>query len=213
MNKSTQPKKEKIDYSLKLLLLGDSNVGKTSLYFRYFDDLYHESQLPTIGVDYRIKKVDYLDKKINLNIWDTAGQDRFRAITQSYYKGAHGVLLLFDLTNNNTFQNIKQWLSQIKEYSPSDCELILAGNKVDIQDRSVSKEEAMTLADEYKIQYIEISAKSNINVKEVFSSLYQSIIDKLLSNKDDEDDHNKKKGKKLKKAAIDDPNASGSRCC
>ena len=212
MNKSAQPKKEKIDYSLKFLLLGDSSVGKTSLYFRYFDDFYQDSQLPTIGVDYRIKKVDYLDKKINLNIWDTAGQDRFRAITQSYYKGAHGVILLFDVTNSNTFQNVKQWLSQIKEYSPSNCELILAGNKIDIQERSVSKEEAMALADEYKIQYIEVSAKSNINVKEVFASLYQGIIDKLLINKEDDDEHNKKKGKKLNKA-IDDPNVSGSRCC
>lgn len=212
MNKSSQPKKEKIDYSLKLLLLGDSTVGKTSLYLRYFEDYYQDSQLQTIGVDYRIKKVDYLDRKINLNIWDTAGQDRFRAITQSYYKGAHGVLLLFDVTNINTFQNVKQWLSQIKEYSPNNCELILAGNKIDIKERSVSKEEATALAEEYKIQYIEISAKENINVKEVFASLYSCIIDKLLINKDDEVETKKKSGKKLSRS-IDDPDVSGSKCC
>jgi len=172
MNNSTY-----YDYIFKVLLLGDSSVGKTCFLLRYSDDTFVENHISTIGLDYRLKMINLADNKIvKMQIWDTAGQDRFRAITKNYYKGAHGIILMFDVTSNLSFNNIKNWLLQIKENTSDKIQIVLVGNKIDaINRRAVSKEEAEKLAREYSLKYFETSAKENTNVQETFSFLTKEI--------------------------------------
>jgi len=176
--------KEAPDISFKLLLLGNNGVGKSCIFLRYFDDIFNISQLTTIGVDYRIKRVSYQDKKIQLIIWDTAGQDRFKSITQSYYKGADGIILIYDVMDVSSFQDIRQWLIQIKEHAPQSCKIILVGNKIDITNRVVTKEEGEKLANENNISFIETSSKENINITELFAKLYTELCDYYYLDED-----------------------------
>lgn len=172
MNNSTY-----YDYIFKILLLGDSSVGKTCFLLRYSDDTFVENHISTIGLDYRLKMINLADNKtIKMQIWDTAGQDRFRAITKNYYKGAHGIILMFDVTSNVSFNNIKNWLLQIKENTSDKIQIVLVGNKIDaVGRRVISKDEAEKVAREYKLSYFETSAKENTNVQETFSFLTKEI--------------------------------------
>lgn len=167
--------KNKAEFIYKILLLGDTSVGKTCFLLRYCDDIYNESHIATIGLDYRVKPVELNKRKIKLQIWDTAGQDRFRSITQSYYKGSHGILLIYDVENESSFQNIKQWVIQIREYSPKEVILVLVANKIDTTNRQVDQKEGEDFAKERNLIYIEASAKEGINVNEAFELLYKSI--------------------------------------
>ncbi len=172
MNNSTY-----YDYIFKVLLLGDSSVGKTCFLLRYSDDTFVENHISTIGLDYRLKMINLSDNKIvKMQIWDTAGQDRFRAITKNYYKGAHGIILMFDVTSTMSFNNIKNWLIQIKENTSEKIQIILVGNKIDaVNRRVIPKEESEKVAKEYGLKYFETSAKENINVQETFSYLTKEI--------------------------------------
>ncbi|EEB90600.1 hypothetical protein MPER_11169 [Moniliophthora perniciosa FA553] len=105
------------DYLFKLLLIGDSGVGKSCLLLRFADDTYTESYISTIGVDFKIRTIELEGKTVKLQIWDTAGQERFRTITSSYYRGAHGIIVVYDVTDNDTFTNVKQWLQEIDRYA------------------------------------------------------------------------------------------------
>jgi small GTP-binding protein len=165
------------DYIFKILLLGDSSVGKTCFLLRYSDDTFTENHISTIGLDYRFKMVNLEnDKKVKLQIWDTAGQDRFRAITKNYYKGAHGIILIYDVTNITTFNNIKTWVSQIKENTTEKIKIILVGNKIDEEElRKISYAEGQKLASEFDLKFFETSAKKNIRISEVFSHVTQEI--------------------------------------
>lgn len=200
----------KPNYLFKILILGDQSVGKTSVLLRYFNDIYNFSQTATIGVDYKIKTIDYKSKKIKLNIWDTAGQDRFKSLTQSYYKGSHGIILIYDITDITSFNNVKQWMYYIKDNAPKDVTLILCGNKKDDEDnREVSYEESKTYAESIDIPLIEISAKEDLNVNEVFEMLYCKIYDKIeLSNSNNS---NVPKGRRL--LTDTQNNSSNSKCC
>ena len=166
------------DIVYKVLLLGDSSVGKTCFLLRYCDKSFQDAHLSTIGLDYRLKTMTLKSgKNIKLQIWDTAGQDRFRAITKNYYKGANGIILIYDVTNVQTFENVKNWISQIKEEANPNVVIYLAGNKIDIpqEERAVKTEEGKEIADEYKLQFKETSAKDGINVNEVFQELVEKI--------------------------------------
>ncbi len=161
----------------KILLLGDSAVGKSCLLLRYCDDSFQDIHLATIGLDFRLKTLN-LDnnKKIKAQIWDTAGQDRFRAITKNYYRGANGILLIFDITDRSSFEHIRNWIEQIKEEAPEQIIIYLVGNKIDNQNnRVVTNEEAKKLAEEFKLKYYETSAKNNINVDTTFLDLIKEI--------------------------------------
>ena len=161
----------------KILLLGDSAVGKSCLLLRYCDNAFQETHLTTIGLDFRLKTVELEDgKKIKIQIWDTAGQDRFRAITRNYYKGANGILLVFDVTDEQSFEHIKSWIEKINEEAQEGIITYLVGNKIDnIEKRVISEEKAKRLGDEFKLTYFETSAKSSLGVNEVFSSLIKEI--------------------------------------
>lgn len=172
MNNSTY-----YDYIFKVLILGDSSVGKTCFLLRYSEDTFVENHISTIGLDYRLKMINLSDNKVvKMQIWDTAGQDRFRAITKNYYKGAHGIILMFDVTSNLSFNNIKNWLVQINENTSDKIQIVLVGNKIDAPNRRViSKEDGEKLAREYNLKYFETSAKENVNIQETFSYLTKEI--------------------------------------
>ena len=161
----------------KVLLLGDTNVGKTCFLFKYTDNTFHENHIATIGLDYRVKKIKLKNgKEISLQIWDTAGQDRFRAITKNYYKGAHGIVLIYDITNNQTFENVSKWVNQIHEEVSLNVVIFLAGNKIDIEEkREISYEIGEKLAKELGCTFIEASAKTGVNIDEIFNELAESL--------------------------------------
>jgi small GTP-binding protein len=166
------------DIVYKVLLLGDSSVGKTCFLLRYCDKTFQDAHLSTIGLDYRLKSMTLKNKKnIKLQIWDTAGQDRFRAITKNYYKGANGIILIYDVTNLQTFENVKNWITQIREEANKNVVIFLAGNKADLpeESRAVQKEDGQKMAEEYNIPFQETSAKEGINVNETFQELVEKI--------------------------------------
>ncbi|KAI1235046.1 hypothetical protein IHE44_0002677 [Lamprotornis superbus] len=168
------------DYLFKLLLIGDSGVGKTCLLFRFSEDAFNTTFISTIGIDFKIRTIELDGKKIKLQIWDTAGQERFRTITTAYYRGAMGIMLVYDITNEKSFDNIKNWIRNIEEHASSDVERMILGNKCDMNEkRQVSKEKGEKLAIDYGIKFLETSAKSSINVEEAFFTLARDIMTKL----------------------------------
>jgi small GTP-binding protein len=166
------------DCVYKILLLGDSTVGKTCFLLRYCDKRFQEAHLSTIGLDYRLKSMTLKNgKNIKLQIWDTAGQDRFRAITKNYYKGANGIILIYDVTNLQSYENVKNWISQIKEEANPNVLIYLAGNKIDVgeEERVVKTEEGQKIADELNLPFYETSAKNGVNVNEIFEDILEKI--------------------------------------
>ncbi|XP_015275587.1 PREDICTED: ras-related protein Rab-8B [Gekko japonicus] len=133
-----------------------------------------------LGIDFKIRTIELDGKKIKLQIWDTAGQERFRTITTAYYRGAMGIMLVYDITNEKSFDNIKNWIRNIEEHASSDVERMILGNKCDMNEkRQVSKEKGEKLAIDYGIKFLETSAKSSINVEEAFFTLARDIMTKL----------------------------------
>ncbi|EGD81061.1 small GTP binding protein RAB8 [Salpingoeca rosetta] len=172
------------DYLFKLLLIGESGVGKTCVLFRFSDDAFNASFISTIGIDFKIRTIELDDKKIKLQIWDTAGQERFRTITTAYYRGAMGIMIVYDITNPKSFDNVKNWIKNIEENASEDVELMLLGNKCDMEEsRAVSKEQGEKLASDYGIPFLETSAKANINVEEAFFQLARNIKKKMDSKR------------------------------
>ncbi|CAH1983672.1 unnamed protein product [Acanthoscelides obtectus] len=168
------------DYLFKLLLIGDSGVGKTCVLFRFSEDAFNTTFISTIGIDFKIRTIDLDGKKIKLQIWDTAGQERFRTITTAYYRGAMGIMLVYDITNEKSFENIKNWIRNIEENASADVEKMLLGNKCELEDkRQVSKERGEQLAIEYGIKFIETSAKNSIRVEDAFFTLARDIKAKM----------------------------------
>merc|ERR1712184_163282 len=125
------------DYLFKLLLIGDSGVGKSCLLLRFADDTYTDSYISTIGVDFKIRTVDLDTKTIKLQIWDTAGQERFRTITSSYYRGAHGIIIVYDITDVESFNNVRQWLFEIDRFASENVNKLLVGNKCDLVSKRI----------------------------------------------------------------------------
>ncbi|XP_061098485.1 ras-related protein Rab-8A-like isoform X2 [Conger conger] len=168
------------DYLFKLLLIGDSGVGKTCVLFRFSEDAFNSTFISTIGIDFKIRTIELDGKKIKLQIWDTAGQERFRTITTAYYRGAMGIMLVYDITSQKSFDNIKNWIRNIEEHASADVEKMILGNKCDVNDkRQVSKDRGEELALEYGIKFMETSAKANINVENAFLLLARDIKAKM----------------------------------
>ncbi|KAL3690882.1 hypothetical protein R1sor_004533 [Riccia sorocarpa] len=167
------------DHIFKLLLIGDSGVGKSSLLLRFTSDTFDDLS-PTIGVDFKLKLVTLSGRRLKLTIWDTAGQERFRTLTSSYYRGAQGVILVYDVTRRDTFTDLSEvWLKEVELYSTNpDCIKMLVGNKVDKDaERVVSKQEGIAFARQYGCLFLECSAKTRANVQLCFEELVQKILD------------------------------------
>mmetsp|Transcript_38804 Transcript_38804/g.122296 ORF Transcript_38804/g.122296 Transcript_38804/m.122296 type:complete len:227 (-) Transcript_38804:135-815(-) len=158
------------DYLVKLLLIGDSGVGKSCLLLRFSDDSFTTSFITTIGIDFKIRTIEQEGKRLKLQIWDTAGQERFRTITTAYYRGAMGILLVYDVTDEQSFNNIRNWMRQIQQHASDNVNKILIGNKCDMLDKKVIETaRGQALADEFGIKFFETSAKNNINVEKAFT--------------------------------------------
>ncbi|WMV44645.1 hypothetical protein MTR67_038030 [Solanum verrucosum] len=167
------------DLSFKILLIGDSGVGKSSLLVSFISNAV-DDLAPTIGVDFKIKTLSVSGKKLKLTIWDTAGQERFRTLTSSYYRGAQGIILVYDVTRRETFTNLSDvWAKEVELYSNNqDCVKMLVGNKVDREsERAVTREEGIALAKELGGLFLECSAKTRENVQNCFEELALKIME------------------------------------
>ncbi|KAJ6140453.1 Small GTPase superfamily Rab type [Penicillium chermesinum] len=175
------------DFLIKLLLIGDSGVGKSCCLLRFSEDSFTPSFITTIGIDFKIRTIELDGKRVKLQIWDTAGQERFRTITTAYYRGAMGILLVYDVTDERSFQSkhplgaeiktdIRTWFSNVEQHASEGVHKILIGNKCDWEEkRAVSTEQGQELADELGIPFLEVSAKNNINIEKAFYNLASDI--------------------------------------
>ena len=164
----------------KILLIGDSGVGKTSVILRYTKNIFHEEFLNSIGVDFKSKDLLLDGRKIKLQIWDTAGQERFRTITNSYYRGAHAIVIVFDLTKRESYEHVQKWISDINRYANENVLKFLIGNKADLtNEKQVSYQEARALASQMKATYFNVSAKKNENINEFFEAASKIFLSKF----------------------------------
>ena len=166
--------------TFKILTLGESSVGKTCILRRFVEGQFFKNQLSTIGIDFKAKTLQVGGHDIRLKIWDTAGEERFRNITAQYYKGAEGIILVFDLTKRESFDKINDWMNQIKSNTKADeISIVLLGNKKDaVNERVISFEEGKERADQFNVKFFETSALDGSGIEDAFQTLAQDIMDK-----------------------------------
>lgn len=197
--------KRDYDHLFKLVLIGDSGVGKSCLLLRFADDSFTDTYISTIGVDFRFRTVTIDNITVKLQIWDTAGQERFRTITSAYYRGAHGIIVVYDITNKESFGNIEEWLSEVNRHATEDTQKVLVGNKCDlVEKREVLISEAQDLAKKKEMAFLETSAKIATNVEEAFFTMTKKLIQTRAGATD------KKAPFKLDKKGG---NISNQKCC
>lgn len=169
-------KTSEYDYLFKILLLGSQGVGKSSLLGRFADNEFLDSYRTTVGVDFKIRTVEIDDKTIKLQLWDTAGQERFKTVTNTYFRGAHGVILVYDVTDQKSFTQIGDyWLNEVRNNAPENAVLMIVGNKCDLQNRSVQTKQGKEFAQGKEALFLETSAKEDTNVSKAFLSLAEAI--------------------------------------
>ena len=172
---------ENFDYILKLLIVGDSTVGKTNFIMRFINDKFNESYMTTSGIDLKSKDIEIKNKNIRIQIWDTAGQEKYRAITRNLFLKVLGVLIIYDITNEKSYNNLKTWVQLIREDCGSHMQIIIVGNKCDLDsERKINQEEVLKYARKEKIEYIETSCKTGENVQKAV----KTICEKILENND-----------------------------
>jgi Ras-related protein Rab-8A len=171
-------KGKEFDMSMKLLMVGDSGVGKSCLLLRFVDDKFNPSFITTIGIDFKVKTISIGDKRIKLQIWDTAGQERFRTITTAYYRGAHGIIIVYDVTQQSSFDRVEAWFKTVQQHTKEDTQVIIVANKCDDENsRVITTQQGEELAKSLNAPFIEASAKTGLNVSDVFVTLAQQIME------------------------------------
>lgn len=172
------------DHLFKLLLIGDSGVGKSAILERYCDDVFSDTQITTIGVDFKIKTEEIDGKVIKLQMWDTAGQERFKGIVSSYYRGGEGIFVVYDVSDRKSFTNIIYWLREVEKYGRSDPRPIIyiIGNKTDLK-RAISLHEAEEFAKSCGAKYLEVSAKKDINIGKIFAEISVDLMERFKTIK------------------------------
>ncbi|CAD8207182.1 unnamed protein product [Paramecium octaurelia] len=170
-------------FLFKVLLIGNSGVGKSCMLMRYSENQFTNNFYNTIGVDFKTKTVAIGEHNVKLQIWDTAGQDRFRTITCSYYRGAQGIIIVYDITDRESFENVKTWIAEIDKYASESVNRMLVGNKADITERrEVSYEEGLELSRQFQIPFYETSAKSSTNIEAAFTHITKNILNREIHN-------------------------------
>lgn len=201
------------DWQCKIVLIGDSNVGKTCLMRRYTENTFSPSFVSTIGIDFKLKMVRIKDRTIKVQIWDTAGQEKFRSITTAYYRGAKGIFVIYDVTNAKSFEHVSLWVKNISRWANAEVECMLLGNKCDREDdRQVLKKDGERISRTYNMPFAETSAKTDCNVEESFMQMLETIVAK------NEDEIRKKlEAKSLVEINIDADKLEGEKtkksCC
>jgi Ras-related protein Rab-1A len=200
----TSEKHSEYDYLYKILIVGNSGVGKSSILLRFTENIFSYSFLSTIGVDFKVKTISLDNDVIKLQIWDTAGQERFKTITSSYYRGGNGAILVFDVSMSDSFENIKNWLKEIDTNNPDNIPKILVGNKIDLNtERVISSTQAKNFADSNNLIYIETSSKDDVGVYTIFETLSKEIkinkkVEKNIFKTDLKDIKSEKTGKNIR---------------
>ncbi len=191
----------KVFYQFKIVLLGDSGVGKSSLLSRYMDEGFSQNLPCTINADYKVKSliIDEISSA-QITIWDTCGQERYRSMTGRYFKGAHGIILIYDVADKRSFADLDIWLEEIKKNTiKEDLSIILVGNKIDLKFRNIQTEDAKNFADKNNLLYCETSSKEGLNVNNAFEMITKDIIEKQNNSNICEQSNIKNIGGKEKK--------------
>ena len=171
------------DEKIKLMVIGETRVGKTALIKKYTKNVFGGAYLTTVGIDFQEKIINVEEKSVKLQIWDTAGQERFRNIAKSYFHTSDGFLLVYDISCKDSFEKLNFWYEQIKLNAPENTKCVVAGNKCDLEEkRQVNKNEGENFAKTYNINFYETSAKDGINVDEVFQTLANEIMKDIKKN-------------------------------
>ncbi|XP_046670902.1 ras-related protein Rab-4B isoform X1 [Homalodisca vitripennis] len=179
---------ETYDYLFKFLVIGSAGTGKSCILHQFIENKFKSDSSHTIGVEFGSKIVNVAGKSVKLQIWDTAGQERFRSVTRSYYRGAAGALLVFDITNRESFNNLAEWLQDARMLASPDIIILLIGNKKDLEaEREVTFLQASQFAQENHLMYLEASAKSGENVEEAFLKCCKTILAKIQTGELDPD--------------------------
>ncbi|XP_042240785.1 ras-related protein Rab-21-like [Homarus americanus] len=170
-------------YNFKIVLLGEGCVGKTSLVLRYVEDKFNDRHITTLQASFLTKRINLSGKRVNLAIWDTAGQERFHALGPIYYRESHGAILVYDITDEDSFQKVKNWVRELRRMLGNDICLVIAGNKIDMEkERHVSQEEADAYAQEVGALHFQTSAKQNKGVEELFLELTRRMLENAVTN-------------------------------
>ncbi|EAL44946.1 small GTPase EhRabX34, putative [Entamoeba histolytica HM-3:IMSS] len=167
------------DYLLKFLIIGDTAVGKTAMLLRYTDNTFTDAFIATIGVDFKVKKMEVNGKRLKIQV--VSGQEKFHTITQSYYRGSHAVIIVYDCTDKKTFESTKNWLAETEAEIAGSAVRLLVGNKCDMP-KQVSTEEGQSFANCQHVHFMEVSAKTNTNIAEAFNYLINEVVKKLEGN-------------------------------
>lgn len=205
------------DYLFKVVLIGDSGVGKSNLLSRFTRNEFNLESKSTIGVEFATRSISVDSKTVKAQIWDTAGQERYRAITSAYYRGAVGALLVYDIAKHATYVNVTRWLKELRDHADSNIVIMLVGNKSDLRHlRAVPTEEAKLFSQENGLSFIETSALDASNVENAFQNILTDIY-RIVSSKALESDHPNIKpsegGIKIEPSATDGGAAAGGKCC
>ena len=170
---------------IKLIIIGDSQVGKSSILTRFVDGEFDENISCTIGVDYKSKILNIDDKSWNITIWDTAGQERFRSLSSCYYRGSHGIILVYDVTNQKSFDNLEIWINETMLHSTDENVIkLLVGNKIDKDNRQITTNMGIEFAKKHEMLFIETSAKTIIGIEQTFMEIINKIIDRYNFEKE-----------------------------
>ena len=201
------------DEKIKLMILGDSSVGKSSILRKYCKNEFLDKYITTIGIDFQIKYLTINNKKIKLQVWDTAGQERYRVVTKNYFNTSDGFIIIYDITNRETFTNINNWIEQITTIVGNNVKCVIFGNKNDLNNkRKVETDEGKELAEKFNFKFFETSAKEGNNIEEGFKSITMDILDDISSVKERRNNTSilkTKRGKKLNNNKEDNKKS----CC
>ena len=170
-------KEEHIDFKVKIMFIGNSSVGKTSIIKRYSKNIFSTSYISTLGIDFESKNINIDNKTINLQIWDTAGQEKYKVLSKNYYNNSNAFIIVYDITNLESFESVMNWIEQIKENAPENVKSILLGNKSDLEEkRKISEEEGKNLAKKININFYETSAQNGANIEKAIDNLVKDVI-------------------------------------